>query len=219
MMLINYSIQNNFAKMSTRLPALILVAFVVYCSKDVINGASIGKRIFGLAVRNSRNSTETPSVPKLFLRNTLTFIWPIEFLILVFSEEKTKIGDRIAVTDVYRLTKKSKKFVSIITAILIFTLFVTSILFGVTSIIKNDSSYKTAVNYIESDQDIIDYVGEIQGFGFFLSGGLNSYSENGNRYGAAYYRIKVIGTKKIIHIYIGMSKEPDKDWEITSINY
>lgn len=99
-------IQSDPAEVWTIFSALMLMAFLVYCLKDIINGASLGKRALGLTVRSNLDTSEVPSVPKLFLRNILTFVWPIEFLVLVCGAKKTKLGDQIAGTNVYRVSKK-----------------------------------------------------------------------------------------------------------------
>lgn len=111
------NIQKDPISAITMFPAFMAVAFWVYCLKDIINGASLGKRALGLTVRNSADTSEKPTVLKLFLRNILTFIWPVEFLVLVCSAKKIKLGDQIAGTDVYKLTKKPKIAIIVITVI------------------------------------------------------------------------------------------------------
>lgn len=209
------NIQKDPISAITMFPAFMVVAFLSYCLKDMINGASLGKRALGLAVRNSANTSEIPSVPKLFLRNILTFIWPVEFFVLVCSAKKRKPGDQMAGTDVYRLTRKPKIAIIVITVILAITIFVGSLVVGIASILKNDSSYKTAVSYIEVNPEITNYVGEIKGYGYIPSGSLN-YSGN---YGQALYTIKVIGSKNTIYVHMEMEKKPEKDWEITYFDY
>jgi hypothetical protein len=88
---------------------ILAVAFILCAIKDIVKGQSPGKFILGIAVRNQNDTSEMPSVAKLFLRNIFCFLWPIDFLILVFS--KTKIGDKITGTDVYRLSKKPSIFI------------------------------------------------------------------------------------------------------------
>ena len=81
----------------------LIVAFLTYGFRDIIKGQSIGKRVLGIGVRDISYNFTIPPVSRLFLRQIFSFIWPIEFLVLVFSDEKRKMGDRIAGTDVYIL--------------------------------------------------------------------------------------------------------------------
>ncbi|MDR2569880.1 MAG: RDD family protein [Oscillospiraceae bacterium] len=80
-----------------------IVAFFVYGFRDSLKGQSIGKRVLGIGVRDISDSFTVPSASRLFLRQIFSFIWPVEFLVLVFSNENRKIGDKIARTDVYNL--------------------------------------------------------------------------------------------------------------------
>ena len=207
--------QDDPAKIFRMFPILMVVAFFVYCLKDCVNGASIGKRVMGLAVRNSLDISVTPPISKLFVRNILTFIWPIEFLVIICSANKTKIGDKIAHTDVFRSERKVKISIIIITVVLAISIFVISLFMGISSIFKNDDSYKMAVSYIENNTEIITLIGEVQNYGFIPSGSLN-YSGG---YGQAVYSIKVIGSKNTIYVHVQMEKKPNKDWEITYFDY
>jgi len=79
------------------------VVFLAYGFRDTIKGQSIGKRVLGIGVRDVSDNFAIPSASRLFLRQIFSFIWPIEFLALVFSNENRKIGDKIAGTGVYNL--------------------------------------------------------------------------------------------------------------------
>lgn len=196
-------------------PVLMLMAYFVYCLKDIINGASLGKRALGLIIRSNVDTSEIPSVPKLIFRNVLTFAWPIEFLVLVCSSRKMKLGDQIAGTNVYRGSKKPQTAIIVVPAILAIVIFATSIFFGISSIIKNDDSYKKAVSYIETSQDVTNIVGDIEGYGYFPNGNL-SYSGGS---GQASYSIKVKGSKNNAYVHIKMEKKFNKDWEIIYFDY
>jgi uncharacterized RDD family membrane protein YckC len=80
-----------------------MVVFLVYGLRDTLKGQSIGKRVFGIGVRDISDNFAIPSVSRLFLRQIFSFMWPIEFLVLVFSTENRKIGDLMAGTGVYNL--------------------------------------------------------------------------------------------------------------------
>ena len=211
--------QNDPAKLFLMIPILMVAIFLFLCLKDCVHGASIGKRALGLAVRNSQNASEVPSIPKLFLRNILMFICQIEFLVLVCSADKTKLGDKLARTDVFCVGKKVRISIIIITFVLAISIFVGSLLFSISSAFKNDSSYKMAVNYIESNPEIINLIGEVQNYGFMPTGSLNYRVNNGQKYSHAAYTIKVIGSKDTTYVYIQMEKKTDKDWEIIYFDY
>lgn len=130
--------------------------------------------------------------------------------LMQYDIKKRKLGDQMAGTDVYRLRKKPKVAIIVTSAILVITVFATSLIFGISLLFKNDGSYKTAVSYIESNQELVNFVGEIQGYGFMPSGSLH-YS---GKYGQAFYTIKVIGTQNTTYVYIELEKKPDKNWEI-----
>lgn len=208
-------IQSDPAKAWTMFPVLMLMAFLVYFLKDIINGASLGKRALGLTVRSNLDTSEVPSVPKLFLRNILTFVWPIEFLVLICGAKKTKLGDQIAGTNVYRVSKKPKLVIIVVSAILATAIFTASLFFGISSIFKNDDSYKMAVSYINASPEISSIVGNIEGFGYMPAGSLN-YSGG---HGQAVYSIKVIGSKNTVYVHIKMEKKLNKDWEIVYFDY
>lgn len=85
---------------------LLFIAFpLLPCMKDIVNGQSPGKYLLGMVVRDSANQSEKPSASRLFLRNIFVFMLPIEFLILIFSQTRTKLGDSLAGTDVYYLRR------------------------------------------------------------------------------------------------------------------
>jgi len=88
----------------------IIVLFFVYCGfRDAVNGQSIGKIALGIGVRDDSDNYAVPRTLRLFWHQIFSFIGPIEFLILVLSSEKRKLGDRVARTDVYSL-KEYKRY-------------------------------------------------------------------------------------------------------------
>ena len=83
--------------------------FFLYFLKDAIKGISIGKWIMGIMVRDAVNVDNIPSIGRLFLRNLLVIIWPIEFFILATNDEKKRLGDKIAKTTVVKNPTRRKK--------------------------------------------------------------------------------------------------------------
>ena len=134
---------------------------------------------------------------------------------LLCGKNKKKLGDSIAGTDVFSVSRKIKPAVIVITAILLFALFVSSLVFGVTAIMKNDGSYRTAISHIEANDEIKNIVGNITGYGFFVQGSL-SYT---NGYGDADYRIRVLGNENTLYVTVSLTKVPNAEWEIIYIHY
>ena len=95
---------DNYYELSILLFIFIFVLmFLVYGFRDIVKGQSIGKRVFGIGVRDIYDNFAVPPASRLFLRQVFSFVWPVEFLVLVFSNENRKIGDKIAGTGVYNL--------------------------------------------------------------------------------------------------------------------
>ena len=196
---------------------LIFTAFFVYGAKDVIKGQSFGKFVLGIAVRDSADPNNTPSAAKLFLRNIFTVIWPVEFLVLVCSPDRTKLGDKIAGTSVYHTSQKPKTFAMIaIGAVLIITVFVGALVIGISTMLRNHPTYQMAINYIKANPQVLAIVGEVESFGFMPSGSI-SYTGGGR--GTAEYTIRVRGRDENIRVHIQLAREPLGDWEIVGFRY
>jgi len=80
-----------------------VLIFLVYGFRDVLKGQSIGKRVLGIGVRDIYDNFAVPSTFRLFLRQVFSFIWFVEFFVLIFSSDNRKIGDKVAGTGVYNL--------------------------------------------------------------------------------------------------------------------
>jgi len=185
--------------------------FIIYSLRDIVRGNSLGKYLLGIAVRNPKDITAIPPISKLFLRNIFTVFWPVELLVLVCSAKKTKIGDKITGTEVYHISNKSKTPAIVVTVVLVASVFVGALVFGISAIIKNDSSYKAAIDYIQTNPAVLKAVGDIEGYGFMPTGSINVSGE----YGRASFVIKLIGSERTVRVNIQLIKEPGKDWEVT----
>ena len=198
---------------------IMLVGLFVYCLKDIVKGQSIGKRAVGIAVRNRHDTSQTPSVGKLFLRNILVYLWPLEFLVYLCSKEQTKIGDKLAGADVYRISRKLKLstiIISIVLACVIYTgAFIGMVTFGVLSIFRNHPSYQTAIQYIETNPRVAELVGDIESFGSFPMGSVSIAGGHGQ----AEFTIRVIGSNDTILVHVRLVREPLQDWEVVSFHY
>lgn len=93
--------------------------------------------------------------------------------------------------------------------------FVCILVVGVMQFIKQDQSYKTAIDYIKSNPEIMEIVGNDISLGFFPTGSIQY--ENG--YGNSDLTVKVKGEKKSISVHIILHKEPNTSWMIDSMDY
>ena len=206
-------IESDSAIMPVTFFVIMLIGAFVYCLKDIVKGQSLGKYAVGIAVRNRDDALEIPSAGSLFLRNIFTFLWPVELIVLACS--KTKLGDKIAGTDVYRISKKPKLAIIIIAGVLTIVIFTGSLILGVSAMIRIHPSYQMALSYIETNPRIIAQVGEVESFGFFPTG---SISTSGGR-GQAEFTIRVVGSDDTIRVHILLIREPLRDWEVMGIYY
>jgi uncharacterized RDD family membrane protein YckC len=71
--------------------------------KDLFGGRSMGKRFFGLAVRDANDLNNTPTKSRLVIKNITLIVWPLEFIYYLINNKR--IGDLIAKTQVIRIGK------------------------------------------------------------------------------------------------------------------
>ncbi|WP_239616837.1 RDD family protein [Cohnella mopanensis] len=203
----------DFSSTFIRMIMCMVAAFILYCCKDIINGRSLGKRMFGLAVRD--DNFNIPKISKLILRNIFTFLWPVELLLILVSKQKRKIGDRLVHTDVY-LVNNNKGIIGVIISITsVILVFICILIMGIIQIIKQSDSYKVATNYIKLSPEIKEIVGNDITFGYFPMGGIQY--ENG--YGNSELTIKLKGNKDTISVHIVLKKNPNSNWIIEDVDY
>lgn len=149
-------------------------------------------------------------------KNTATFLFFIYLTAIPYIQSHmNKIVESNFNTNIQ--FKNSKlKIISIVSGvILVIILFGTGLFIGISQMIKNDDSYKTAIKYIESQEKISSYVGVIVAFGNFPTANV----EYSNGYGNAQFEIKVKGREKDLNILIELRKIPDCDWSVEDIQY
>jgi uncharacterized RDD family membrane protein YckC len=183
--------------------------------KDCIAGASPGKRMFGIAVRDRANQDETPSKSRLIGRNISLLLGIIEFIILAAESKKERLGDKLAKTVVIKKKdiRMIRKVLATIVGLLVIPAFIVFLLLGsLTLIIKyTEPSYQLAEQYIINNQEINAEIGEVSGFGFIPSAAKTNYD---NGYWDATYILKVKGEKKNTTISIYLTKKPNQKWEV-----
>lgn len=209
-LIINWLADNVIVSVGISLIALMAITSIVF--KDVVNGRSIGKRLFGLGVRELDHTV--PSRKKLISRNLSSLFWPKDIYYLLFSDEKRKQGDLRNGTDVYQIgahSKTKKVLTIVISLILLAGLFIG----GILTMIKQDASYNAAINFIENDASIQERVGNDIRFGFFPSGSIS----RSNGHGVASFKVKVTGDKDSLSVFITLMKEPNQEWKVSRVRY
>ncbi|SDM36236.1 Cytochrome oxidase complex assembly protein 1 [Catalinimonas alkaloidigena] len=96
-------------------------------------------------------------------------------------------------------------------AVIVFALAM-SIMVWANNHVKEHDSYQAAISHIERDQDLIDYTGGIDGYGFFVSSNIVSSKKSGN----ASFRISVNGAKNDALVVIKLDKDSSAIWKVHS---
>ncbi|MFB9328198.1 RDD family protein [Paenibacillus aurantiacus] len=192
---------------------IMIVAFILYLCKDIVGGRSVGKRIFGLAVLEEGG--QPPKAGRRILRNAFTFLLPAELFFLLLSRSKRKIGDRLMRTDVYALQRK-RPVTGIIAAVVASFAFVAFAMFAsVITIMKQDSSYRVATDYIRQQAEIQRVAGEPITFGLLPTGSV-SYT-NGS--GEAAFNLKARGSLRTVEVRISLTKAEGEAWVVRDMQY
>ena len=111
----------------------------------------------------------------------------------------------------YRAKKKIKLKLIIAICIIWLIISVSAVSFFISYTMKNNDAYKAAVSYIESNEEIISIVGDIEKYGFFMYGGI---SVSGSGYANANLLIRVIGADANLRVAVWLERSPGVNWEI-----
>ena len=206
----NFMDENNMGKMTTTMLAVMLPGFFLFFAKDSIKGISVGKWMMGIMVRDEKSPNEIPSFGTLLARNLFLIIWPVEFIVLATSQEKKRLGDKIAKTIVVKNPNKPKKMPRILSLAGVgIAFFAFTFLFAGT-VMKNSNAYKVAVKEIGQNKEIQNETGGIKGYGMMPIGSINI----SNGQGQAQLEIKVLGNKKDLNVSTYLVKEPHGEWKL-----
>jgi uncharacterized RDD family membrane protein YckC len=205
--------ENNFSNLLTKMLPTLLVGFLLYCAKDSIKGVSPGKWVMGIMVRNENSPSGVPSFGKLFIRNLFLIIWPIEFIVLASSQDKKRLGDKVAKAIVVKNPNKPTKLPRILALVGIGIAFFTFTFLFAGSALKSSDVYKVAISEIEQNEEIISEIDGIKGYGMMPTGSVNI----SNGYGEAQLEIKVIGNEKDINVGVYLTKEPNGKWKLIEL--
>lgn len=189
----------------------ILSAFIfLYFGKDFFRGISFGKWMFGLMVRDEKDSNQVPSFSRLFLRNLFIIIWPVEFIMLLINDGK-RLGDKIAKTIVIENPNRASRRDRFLVIVTLFLVVLTLLLF----LIKNSEAYEVAIQEIEQNEEILIASGGINGYGYFPTGGIGISNGEGN----ADFNIKVYGNENNLSVFVQLIKERGGEWELIEMKF
>jgi hypothetical protein len=81
---------------------------------------------------------------------------------------------------------------------------------------KQSEAYQTAIEYLKTDAQIKNSIGDIKGFGLIPTGQSQSISINGATSGDAIFTITVMGNKRFKDIIVTLKKTPETSWTVIS---
>lgn len=192
---------------------VMIIGFVLFFAKDSLKGVSPGKWMMGIMVRNKNNPNEIPSFKRLFVRNLLLIIWPVEFIVLVRNEQNQRYGDKSVETIVVKNPNKLSKVLRGLALIGLGVCFVGFVFFTATNAMKSSTAYQLALREIEMNEEILAETGDIKGFGKYPKGNL---STSGNQ-GQAQFEIKILGHQKDLDVFVYLIKEAEGEWKLIEI--
>jgi uncharacterized RDD family membrane protein YckC len=206
----NFIDENNSNNAMMSMLFVMIPGFVLYFSKDSIKGISVGKWIMGIMIRDENNQNDVPSYGRLFLRNLFIIIWPVEFIMLATSDQKKRLGDKVAKTIVVENPNKPTKLPRVLAIIAVGISFFVFVFFIAGNAMKSSDAYKISISEIEKNEQIISETGGIKGYGMMPSGSISI----SNGQGQAQLEIKVLGKVKDVHVSLYLEKEPNSQWRI-----
>jgi uncharacterized RDD family membrane protein YckC len=206
-------IDQDDSELSFIMLSVMLPGFLLYIVKDSIKGISFGKWVIGVMVRDSVNPSAIPAFGRLVVRNLFLVIWPVEFLFLVFSQEKRRLGDKTVKTIVIENNNKSATLYRTLVIAGLALLFSAFMFLFASSAMKNSDAYKVAVWEIEANEEIIKVTGGIKGYGMMPTGSISV--SNGS--GQAQLQIKVIGNTRDLRVNVYLTKVPQGQWNLIKI--
>lgn len=114
-------------------------------------------------------------------------------------------------------TKKSVAIVvSILLALsLLVAIFVGGILLFVFHQVGSSDAAAVARSFLKNNERLRQDIGEVQDFGWFISGNINIQNSSG----AATLNLKVIGTRKTVNATVDLIFRSGKEWRVTSAAY
>jgi hypothetical protein len=134
--------------------------------------------------------------------------------VLALSDQKKRLGDKIAKTVVLVNRNKPKRLPQVLALACIAITFFMFVFFVVGSTLKNSDAYKVATSEIERNEQIVTETGGIKGYGMIPGGNLSI----SNGHGRAHLEIKVLGNTKDLNVSVNLEKEPNGQWKLIEIS-
>lgn len=120
----------NYGNATSMMPSvLIIFPLLMIIFKDSVKGMSIGKWLLDIAIRDGTNTTVTPSIARLLIRNLFLLVSPIELLFFLIHNGRERLGDIVAKTILVEAPQKATKQAKFLVVSLLLGLFITAYLF------------------------------------------------------------------------------------------
>lgn len=81
--------------------------------------------------------------------------------------------------------------------------------------IKETDAFMASQEYIKTNNDVVDEIGEVEGYGFLISGSMES-SPNG---GKAFFSYTVKGSKRNAPVHVVLEKDSSRTWVVKKFYY
>ncbi len=192
---------------------ILLVTLLAFLLKDIIRGISPGAFILGIMVRKHDDIKKTPFFIGLLIRNILLMLGPIEFMAILISSERRRIGDLVASSAVYKNPFRANFVIRLMFPILFFGLFYSTLVGYIQVSFLNSNAYQTALKHIESNPKVLKQTGTIIRFGKSVSGRMTN--ETGSEY--AEFNITVVGKHKTINVIAELVVKESEKWKVEKL--
>lgn len=94
--------------LSADLGAAVMLGALLVVLKDIVHGASLGKRIVGVRVCDFERRGRMPSTLCLILRNLTLVVWFVEGIVFLVRPDRRRLGDIVARTEVVPCSRRSR---------------------------------------------------------------------------------------------------------------
>ncbi|NVK39001.1 MAG: RDD family protein [Gammaproteobacteria bacterium] len=200
-----------------------LLSFFIFMCKDAYQGMSPGKRLLGIRVLNKNLEPVTPW--QTLVRNLTLPFWPLDFLAMILSSKKRRLGDYLANTQVVRDTQINSEQRLIVAGLMVaFYMFTPNLpalsvspdamLQWPQMMIKRSGAYEYAEQQVRVHSGIEQFIGVIQD----IEVGGNSQINMVNQHGHAQFELNVIGEKDSLPVFVTLDRE-NGQWQLVSLNY
>lgn len=193
---------------------LYLAIYLLLLLKDLKNGCSPGKFIFGIAVRRLDELSECPSPGRCILRNIPLLILPLECLFLFMDSHGRRLGDQWSRTVVIENPKAHRFIIRLMAANTIFFGYFFSALLIQPFILSKTAAYQSAIAYIQNSAEILQQLGTPQAFES-PEMDINVLEKEGQ----AIVRVQAVGKLQTlpVTVYLKLTTTPKRAWEVENL--